>query len=129
MAHDLDRLRMHMPARMSEQDLPERYGQPSALTQAGQRDRKAEGAHVVRMRSLQRDAIESAAEQAKQEFEMDAWLECRGRATSEAKYRLLRNHKESAFLAEGDAVLQAQFDLIDDTFYRDLRIQFNDWQK
>jgi hypothetical protein len=124
----LDRLGMQMPGRMSEQDLPERYQQPNTLTQAGQRDRRHEGKHVVRMRDVQREAVEFAAEQAKQEFEMDAWLECKGRALSEAKYRVLRNHKESQFLAAEDPLLQAQFDILDDEFYRDVRLGFNEWE-
>jgi hypothetical protein len=126
---DLERRSMQMPGRMSERDLPERYHQPSALTQAGQLDRRHEGKHVVRMRDLQRQAIEAAAEQAKQEFETNAWLECRSRALSEAKYRLLRNHKESAFLAEEDPVLQAEFGILDDEYFRDLRLKFNGWDR
>jgi len=124
----IEKHNFNMPARMSEQSLPDRYQQPAYFAPGGQLDRQHEGQHVVRMRDMQRDAIESATEQAKQEFELNAWIDCRGRALTEAKYRVLRNHKESQFLAADDPILQAQFGVLDDEFYRDLRIEFNDWK-
>ena len=124
----IERANFNMPERMSDQDLPQRYMQPGALTHAGQIDRRHEGQHVVRVRDMQRDAIERAAKQAQQEFELEAWLECRGRALSEAKYKLLRNHKESQFLAQDDPIMQGQYHLLDAEYFQELRIRFNDWQ-
>ncbi len=124
----IERASFNMPARMSEESLPQRYQQPGPLTQAGQVDRRHEGQHVVRMRDLQRDAVENVTAQAKQEFETNAWLEARGHALSDAKYQVLRNHKESQFLAEDDPMLKAEFGVLDDEFYRDLRLRFNHWE-
>ena len=124
----IERANFNMPARMSEESLPQRYRQPGVLTESGQIDRRHEGQHVVRMRDLQRQAIEAAAEQAKEAFEFEAWQEARGRALSDAKYQVLRNHKESAFLAEQDPVLQAEFGVLDDEYYRDVRLRFNRWE-
>jgi hypothetical protein len=125
---DLERARFHVPERMTEDHLPERYRQPNVFTEAGQLDRRHEAKHVVRMRDLQRDAIENAAGQAKQEFELNAWLDSRGRALSESKYRLLRNTRESEFLAGEDPVLKAEFSILDDEYFRDLRAKFTDWR-
>ncbi len=124
---DIEKRKMDLPSVMSEQSLPERYRQPSGFTDAGRLDRKHEGKHVVHMRDMQRDAIELVAGQARQEFVMNAYLECRGRALTDSKYRVLRNHKETQLLAADDPVLQAQMAVLDDEFFRDLRLKMIEW--
>jgi hypothetical protein len=124
---DLERARFQVPDRLTEHDLPDRYRQPGFFTPAGQRDRQHEGRHVVRMRDLQRDAIEGVAAQAWQEIELNAWIESRSRAMTDAKFEMMRTQRESEILAGEDPVLKAKFAILDDEFFRDLRSKFNRW--
>src|SRR5688500_6492116 len=100
-------------ARGGDQYLAGRYRQPGALTEAGVFDRRQESKHVARIRDFERQAVEYSVEQQKRESDMCAYLSAKGRAVSEAKYLVLRNHKESQFLADADPVLQAQFGVLD----------------
>jgi hypothetical protein len=118
----------NVPDRLAGERLPDRYRQPHFLTEAGQLDRKREAGHVAHVRALHREAIEHAAAEAKHEFELNAWLDSRGRAASEAKFRLFRNAKESQSLAQDDPVLGAEFSIIDDEFFRDVRRRFDGWR-
>lgn len=109
------------------ENLPERYQQPGFLSEAGQMDRRREGRHVVRVRDLQREAVEGAAEQARTAFVKIAEAEARRRVLTELKFNVHRAQKESQLLAGEDPELQAKFAVLDDDFFQAERISLHDW--
>ncbi|MCU1387854.1 MAG: hypothetical protein JWL72_1192 [Ilumatobacteraceae bacterium] len=117
-----------LPARLTEESLPQRYQQPGFFAECGQLDRRLEGAHVARMRELQRQAIEDAAYHARREFNYSAWLHGRARAGADTKYQIFRNQKESEGLAGDDPIMRAQFGVIDDDIANDARLYLRQWK-
>lgn len=121
----IERANFNPPERMGEQSLPDRYQQPGFFSEAGQLDRRHEEQHVVRIRDLHRQAVERIAAWSKWEMETDARLVSKRRVLSEFKYELVRNRKESQFLAGEDPILQAEFAILDDEYFLGERTELN----
>jgi hypothetical protein len=91
------------------------------LTQAGQRDRRHEGDHVVAIRDEERKARERVALAASEAVGDIAWVEARAKVNTESKYAMHRARRESLIIADGDPELQAKFSALDDDFFSETR--------
>jgi hypothetical protein len=94
--------------------LEDRFPQPSWMTEAGIRDRRNEGAHVVTMRQLGRDLEQSIIESYVDMTKRLAQLDAEAQLLSETKFRLERASRETVIIAGDNSELQAKFAVLDD---------------
>jgi hypothetical protein len=128
------------PQQLAEVKLPERYKQPGFFTDAGQLDRREEGAHVVSMRGKQRRLIEAVADQQmlaivaeaaeqRKEDEFNSWLFHRLQALDDAKSALRAAEISSNRKAGDNPVLRSEFAVLDAEFFQETDERLGAWRR
>ena len=110
-----------MLALSNEVETSVRYQAPPLFSRAGWLERRHEGEHVLAIRDHERDVRERIAATAVETAYDLAWIQGRVRVNSEAKFLIDRALKESEIIAQGDPVRRAQFAILDDDSFGQIR--------
>jgi hypothetical protein len=119
----------NLPATRPTPPLPSSYARPNDLDRPPvmsrydvRIDQRHQSRHILAIRDKQRQAIEGAADEARDAYVDIAAIEAHRRKLTEAKFQVQRARRESQILAGDDPELAAKFAVLDDEYFAFVRL-------